>query len=297
MSTVDYTHTLSCVQLYCPISTNNSKKSNQQAIDDRKELFMIGILPRNEDVVEPGKDDRNTDMDENNDSEICRAYFKLQEAMELYRTHEEEENKETTPLNFSGKTAFDCGSSPGGWTKYLVEREGCGKVYSCDPGMLDSSVLALDQVMHLNMRGDDAMDWIVGKESNDEKDRVHLWVSDMCLLNPSHQVDHFLRALDKGVLATNQNREDGSIKEGEWVFFVLTLKFNTGHARETFDDMAKLEVQRLKERLQVWSKNRKEKMRNDNHSDQGTKQTVNVRTYHLFSNRKGERTIMGRLFV
>ncbi len=314
MSTIDYTHTLSCVQLYCPLSNHNSKKSNKKEqsgnvpSDDRKELFMIGILPR-KDIVEPCAQDKETDMDENDNSEICRAYYKLQEAMELYRADDEmQENEETAPLCFKGKTAFDCGSSPGGWTKYLVEKEGCAKVYSCDPGLLDPSVSALDQVMHLNMRGDDAMDWIVGKEGRDEnnsttgsngvKDRVHLWVSDMCLLNPSHQVDHFLRALEKGVLATNTNQNcEGKRREGEWISFVLTLKFNTGHARETFDDMARLEVQRLKERLETWAVGRNSRMSSGYHGDTRMKEIVNVKTYHLFSNRKGERTIMGRLFV
>jgi hypothetical protein len=82
----------------------------------------------------------------------------------------------------------------------------------------------------------------------------------MCLVDPKQQVDHLVEAKEKGILAAN-------------AFFVLTLKFNTGHSKETFDRFACQELERLKELVKVES----------------------VQIYHLFSNRKGERTIMGRL--
>jgi hypothetical protein len=82
----------------------------------------------------------------------------------------------------------------------------------------------------------------------------------MCLADPKEQVDHLVRAKEKGILA------DGAI-------FVLTLKFNMGHSKETFDRYAEEELTRVSKELKVH----------------------NLRLYHLFSNRKGERTVIGNL--
>jgi hypothetical protein len=107
---------------------------------------------------------------------------------------------------------------------------------------------------HLQMRGNVAIDLL-----QKEGETVNLWVSDMCLADPKHQVDHLVLAKEKGVLNNDS-------------FFVLTLKFNTGHSKDTFDLFAGEELKRLKEKIKV----------------------ENVQTYHLFSNRKGERTLIGR---
>lgn len=104
------------------------------------------------------------------------------------------------------------------------------------------------------MKGFDAIETLKQEGCND----ISIWVSDMCLVEPTLQVNHLLQAKKEGILAKNS-------------FFILTLKFNTGHSKETFDFFAEEEVKRLMENAEV----------------------ENVRTYHLFSNRKGERTIMG----
>ena len=88
--------------------------------------------------------------------------------------------------------------------------------------------------------------------------KVNLWVSDMCLHAATDQVDWLLRANDAGVLSQN-------------TFFVLTLKCNIGHSQSSFDKQVEKEVARLK----------------------GI--AIALQTLHLFSNRSGERTIMGRI--
>jgi len=93
-----------------------------------------------------------------------------------------------------------------------------------------------------------------------KKKQVQIWVSDMCFFDPQQQINHLLYAHEKNILSTN-------------AFFVLTLKFNTGHGKDTFDLFAQQEYQRLQQILSV----------------------TNVHTYHLFSNRKGERTLIGKL--
>ena len=82
----------------------------------------------------------------------------------------------------------------------------------------------------------------------------------MCFFDPQQQINHLLYAPEKNILSTN-------------AFFVLTLKFNTGHGKDTFDLFSQQEYQRLQQILSV----------------------TNVHTYHLFSNRKGERTLIGKL--
>ena len=88
--------------------------------------------------------------------------------------------------------------------------------------------------------------------------KVDLWVSDMCLHNVADQVDSLLRAKEAGLLSRN-------------TFFVLTLKCNIGHSQSSFEKQVEKEVARLK-------------------GIAGALQTL-----HLFSNRSGERTIMGRI--
>jgi len=197
-----------------------------------------------------GNGDGSASATANDDGEVCRAYFKLKEVFDNYRRDE----KHLSP-SFEKMSAFDCGSSPGGWTKYLLQNGKCSTVYSCDPGALDPAVETMPGVRYLKMRGETAIDLL-----QTEKCQVNLWVSDMCLTDPKRQVDHLVYANEKGILADK-------------AFFVLTLKFNVGHAKETFDLFAREELKRLGEKMNV----------------------EHVQTYHLFSNRKGERTLVGRL--
>ena len=243
MSSTDYTHTFSCVQVFNPRNQAFMKSSDNCTID---EIFMIGIAPQTPNEKANAGHERG---DEEDDKEICRAYFKLKEVMDNYRRDEK-----GIKMDFKDMDAFDCGSSPGGWTKYLLETEKCNTCFSCDPGALDDSVKAMKGARHLQMRGNVAIDLL-----QKEGETVNLWVSDMCLADPKDQVDHLVLAKEKGVLNNDS-------------FFVLTLKFNTGHSKDTFDLFAGEELKRLKEKIKV----------------------ENVQTYHLFSNRKGERTLIGR---
>ena len=262
MATTNYTHLFSSVQVFTPQThAQNMKASDKRTVD---ELFMVGVplmsletdasdINTNSPKMENVQSDDNDNDNDNENDEICRAYFKLKEVMDNYRR---DEPTEKASLSFHGKAAFDCGSSPGGWTKYLLQDEGCKTVYSCDPGLLDESVKAMEGTRHLQMRGTDAIDMLREEGCAD----VSLWVSDMCLVDPKQQVGHLVEAKEKGILAPN-------------AFFVLTLKFNTGHSKDTFDLFARQELKRL----------------------QGLVNVKSVQMYHLFSNRKGERTLIGRL--
>ena len=86
---------------------------------------------------------------------------------------------------------------------------------------------------------------------------IDLWVSDMCLHAMSDQVDWLLKARDAGILSPT-------------AMFVLTLKCNVGHSASAYDKQVEKEVTRLDDLLE---------------------------TLHLFSNRSGERTIMGKLIL
>lgn len=252
MSSTDYTHILSCVQLFYPQNDQSKNKSEKEVALD--EIFMVGVVPLSSSNDKMSSVIVEMEKEQEEDKEICRAYFKLKEVMDNYRRDEKEVSQ---TMDFTGIDAFDCGSSPGGWTKYLLETEQCKTCYSCDPGELHASVTALKGTRHLKIRGIDAIDVL-----QNEGKQVSLWVSDMCLFDPKQQVDHLILAKNKGIL-----KDDGN------TFFVLTLKFNTGHGKDTFDMFAKNELKRLQESIPV----------------------TNVRTYHLFSNRKGERTLIGKL--
>ena len=87
---------------------------------------------------------------------------------------------------------------------------------------------------------------------------IDLWVSDMCLHSMSDQVDWLLKARNAGILSPT-------------AMFVLTLKCNIGHSTSAYDKQVEKEVARL------------DGIASD------------IETLHLFSNRSGERTIIGSL--
>ena len=211
-----------------------------------------------------------------NSDEVCRAYYKIKEAFERYAL-----DCPQTSILFENQVAFDCGtwyyslnkfiygfgshpfisfsgSAPGGWTQFLIQDLKCAKVYSCDPGELSPKVKQLDGVHYLQMKSDKAMTY-VQKEIETSKELIRLWVSDMCLSDMEDQANTFLQAMEKRILAPD-------------AFFVLTLKCTTGHSKGTFDALAEKEIDRLLGKLE-----------NPRH----------IRNYHLFSNRRGERTVMG----
>jgi len=245
MSLDDNTHTLAAVKLYSP---PKSTKLYEREYD----LYLIGIsrsLPNHETRASTDKEIISKLTKDNDADILCRAYYKLEEAFHRY------DRKYSICMDNKYPIAFDCGSSPGGWTKYLIESVKCMKVYSCDPGALDSSVQLLQGVEYLNMKGRDGMNIV-----RNNGDLINIWVSDMCLVDPSEQLNHLFAAHEKGILASD-------------AMFVLTIKCNTGHSKGSYDKTCQEEVLRLEQTLDV----------------------TDVYICHLFSNRKGERTIMGRL--
>ena len=58
----------------------------------------------------------------NIESQICRAFYKLREAVQVAAVDER--------FTFKGAMAIDAGAAPGGWTKYLAGDRGCSRVSS-----------------------------------------------------------------------------------------------------------------------------------------------------------------------
>jgi len=182
------------------------------------------------------------------DEAVNRAYFKLKEAFDRYQRDHADMNIQM----FENSVALDCGSAPGGWTKYLAEDLKCKLVHSVDPGDLDVN---LDNVNHMQMKIQDAIPIL-----KEQHCKINVFVSDACLHEMIGQLEFLLLAKESNILDEN-------------TFFVLTLKCTTGFSKASYDGQAMKVVNSLTERSQ----------------------TSGVSTYHLFSNRNGERTIMGFL--
>lgn len=244
MAIQNSTHTLSVVKLYSP-------PQNTKLHEREYDLYMVGLsrsLPNRYTDMKITTEARLSQVSDDNEDILCRAYYKLEEALDRY-------DRKFSLSKDKYSIAFDCGSSPGGWTKYLIESVKCKKVYSCDPGALDPSVQYLQGVEYLSMKGQDGMD-VVRKNG----DMINIWVSDMCLVDPLEQLNHLFAAYEKGILELD-------------AMFVLTIKCNTGHSKASYDKTCQEELMRLEQTLNV----------------------TDIDICHLFSNRKGERTIMGRL--
>lgn len=248
----DQTHNLSIVQI--DTGTNNHSEK-----DITCGTFLVGIAP-----WEQSPPIINT---VNTSNDICRAYFKLSEAFERYRHQNNHIVGDDSLFSFSKVgsgskrknncpnkpvIAVDCGSAPGGWTKYLTEQTACDEVYAIDPGDMDKSVSSLSNVHHMKMTADKAI-----PELRDKDVGVALWVSDMCVHDIPKQVDTFLLAYNEGIFQPN-------------AAFVLTIKCNVGHGKKRFDMLAEEEARRLK-----------------------SASAYGMQITHLFSNRLGERTIVG----
>jgi len=261
VSPVDQTHELSIIQID-RMTANNTDNEKQGG------MFLVGIAE--EAHFPPVIDPLVTSND------ICRAYHKLSEAFERYR-HYQSSNagpRDNSVFSLSKVTsgskrkndcssskpiiAVDCGSSPGGWTKYLTEQTIYDEVFSIDPGEMDESVTALANVHHLRMKALDALPKIHDiLAKRDDNPKVSLWVSDMCVKDVPKQVDTFLRAKEEGIFEPN-------------LAFVLTIKCYIGHGKRRFDMLAEEQAKRLEEAG-----------------------AYDMHVVHLFSNRIGERTIVG----
>lgn len=254
ISPANQTHTLSIVQI--------DNGTNIKTAKDNSGIFLVGISP-----IEQSAPAMHTAP---NSDHICRAYYKLSEAFERYQYQNNYVAGETTP-SFSFSTlvgsgskrkngnskpiiAVDCGAAPGGWSKYLIEQTACDKVYSIDPGEMDSTITSFPNVHHMKMTAAMAIPQLQSTLS-EQDNAVALWVSDMCVQDIPKQVDVFLLAKKSGMFQPD-------------AAFVLTIKCNVGHGKERFDQLAKNQAERL-----------------------GC--AYGVQIIHLFSNRVGERTIVG----
>lgn len=293
ISPTNYTHTLSIVQLDNAEQHNNKIRSSCKANIDGgcHGKFLVGVT--NHIIPQIYSSEVSAS---NNDDIICRAYCKLEEVFHRYPVRDS--NKQGGKTCCCPLVAVDCGSAPGGWTKFLAEHTYFDIIYSIDPAMMDIRVSSLPMVQHLQMTSEDAIPHLCqifssssssspcnggeGQVSLTEDDnninndrnynnkpgecvnrnnckRITLWVSDMCLHEYTNQVDTLLRVHDMGILCPNN------------CAFVLTLKFcNAGHGRVRYDELAMEEACRL----QVAG-------------------AYDVKVMHLFSNRLSERTLVG----
>lgn len=255
-----------------------------------------------------------------NDDSISRAYWKLQEAWERYK-YGPPTNGLRCSNNINNGTdgvgvirALDCGSAPGGWTKFLYDRYYCKCVYSVDPGHLAPQVLDLDPsvIRHMQCTIQQAFVQLVqerdhhqmqqdasdGRESapahkkdDDGRPFLDIWVSDMCVKHMPAQVDLFLEAVRLGLV-------------GPGTFFVLTLKCVLGHSHNTFDLLVQDQVNRLVGHPTVVPSTKVSnndttwhKTTNGSAISPGGPSRVcrDIQVLHLFANRSSERTIVGYL--
>lgn len=242
-----FTHIISVAEVY----RYKGRHSKEHLKEENVNLYMLGVSAASGelDVI----DNNNMIGEDSNDENVSRAYYKLNEAIEMY-----EGSHGKLCKSLYGSIALDCGSAPGGWTKYLIEHFGCEKVYSVDPGKLAPSVSHMKETTHMQMKIQDALPKLLENEASSGK--VKVFVSDMCLHNMEAQVELLLQAKEQGVLTSD-------------AFFVLTLKCIVGHSKNAYDE----QVGRVVEKLRMGASVRA------------------VETYHLFSNRSGERTVIGYL--
>jgi 23S rRNA U2552 (ribose-2'-O)-methylase RlmE/FtsJ len=204
--------------------------------------------------------DGNPHVDNSNNT-ISRAYFKFSEALTR--------SSKRQLLRIQGKVALDCGASPGGWTKYLVE-QGATRVYSIDPGQLDPSILDLPAVSHMTLTYQEAFPKL-------EQDGVKcdILVSDMCCKDMEEQLLSLLQLARQHNLFKQSESSNNSTSEdtvgASW--FVITLKCTLGHSQNAYIRQVQEVVQRLEKENMV----------------------EQVEVIHLFANRSSERTVIGMI--
>ena len=248
VSPSNQTHNLSIVQIDTAEEINNNKSTNDGKIGNG--TFLIGIASC-EQTVSPISNPIN------NPDDICRAYYKLSEVFERYQPNGFQLKDRKGGTNSQRPIiAVDCGSAPGGWTKYIIEQTECEEVYSIDPGELAESISSMPNVHHMKMTAEKAIP-ILRDNLSQSNASIALWVSDMCVHEIPKQVNMFLRAYEAKLFEPD-------------AAFVLTIKCNVGHAKEQFDQLAEEQADRLR-----------------NHG------AYDMQMMHLFSNRIGERTIVG----
>ena len=246
ISPTGFTHMLSVVEVY----RDKGRDWERRRLDPNSKRYVFGISPASLDLDVV---DTNNIIAEDGgaDGNVNRAYYKLKEAVEMYERRRGELHRDLYE-----SIALDCGSAPGGWTKYLIEHFHCKTVYSVDPGMLSPSVSKLRETHHMRMKILDAFPLL--RNDEDANGRIKIWVSDMCLHDMGEQADLLLLAKKEGLLARN-------------ALFVLTLKCVVGHSKSAYDAQVGEVVDEFRASANV----------------------EGVEIFHLFSNRSGERTVMG----
>ena len=163
------------------------------------------------------------------DSQICRAFYKLREAVQVAQVDEQ--------FSFAGAVAVDAGAAPGGWTKYLASDRGCSRVYAVDPGDLDVSLLSTQgNVRHVRSLVQEALPVIVSELAAEGK-VLDIFVTDLCPHHPREMQDILQPLL-----------RDGMLRPGGLV--VVTFKFGQGHTEAAFDKQAAEQVAQLDGLLQ-----------------------------------------------
>merc|ERR1711865_56302 len=283
--------------------TNNNNNNNNNEAERRhprqqQALYLTGMTQREEEEEEEEQQQQqsatNVNANTNSDSDrssaqtrspqrwkpspppppqqqdtVCRAYHKLEEAFARYRYELPAGNE---------LVALDCGSAPGGWTKFLLDyyqketvttttapvAPRLKKIYCIYPADMSPIVIAQPEVVHVRHKIDAAlMQWEEEEEEeknegDESRTQIDIWVSDMCLHYVGSQIDTLLDAL---------RRRRPIIARG--TMFVLTIKCVVGHTKESFDN----QVAEQRARIEDISRD--------------------VQTLHLFSNRSGERTLIG----
>lgn len=233
------TDTISIVQVY-----KNNVRGKHTSTDS---LVMSGV---SKSVIDYSI---QRETPKNGQEAISRAYYKIKEAISRYESDRDGFSIES----LSDCIAIDCGSAPGGWTKFLAQDVNMQVVHSVDPGNLD---IDLPNVNHMKMKIQDAIPLLKSQINNDDGKKIKVFVSDACLHSMSAQADFLLEAKEQGILS-------------EDAFFVLTLKCTVGHGKATFDAQVDQVISSLKGRANI----------------------RDLSIYHLFTNRSGERTIVGKL--
>jgi 23S rRNA U2552 (ribose-2'-O)-methylase RlmE/FtsJ len=229
----------------------------------------------------------------------------------IINDYQEEDNREGGENKTTGSPliAVDCGSAPGGWTKFLTEHTCCFDViYSIDPAEMDKRVSSLPVVEHLQMTSEDAISHLchilssspsspccdgegqnsLAEDDNNERDCTGGPVTNNTMttvVQQQQQGEGVNRNKCKKIslwvsdmcLHEYTNQVDTLLRVRDMGMtmnncaFVVTLKFcNAGHGRGRYDELAIDEACRL----QVAG-------------------AMDVKVMHLFSNRLSERTLVG----
>lgn len=236
----DATETISIVQVYKQKGKNSSTSTDA--------LVMCGVSKSIDYSIQ-------RESPKNGQEAISRAYYKIKEAVSRYKSDRADFSMES----YRDCVAIDCGSAPGGWTKYLAQDAKMKIVHSVDPGDLDPAIELENNVNHMRMKIQEAIPLLKSQIQRDE-DKIKVFVSDACLHSMSAQADFLLEAKEQGILADE-------------VFFVLTLKCTIGHGKANFDAQVDQAVCNLKQKANI----------------------TDVSVVHLFSNRIGDRTVIGKL--